>query len=78
MTAGLRRMAALARAPGAGSPVWQGGGMATGSAHRELTIKRIANGRFRVIRSRGGRISCTGLRPSVATRTEPSIATRTE
>jgi hypothetical protein len=52
--------------------------MATGSAHRELTIKRVANGRFGVIRSRGGRISCTGLSPSAATRTEPSIATRTE
>jgi hypothetical protein len=71
-------MAALARMPGAGSPVWQGGGMVTGSVHRELTIEHVANGRFGVIRSRGGRISCTGLSPSVATRTEPSIATRTE
>ena len=30
--------------------------MATGSAHREVTVERIANGRFCVINDRGGRI----------------------
>ena len=31
--------------------------MATGSAHREVTVERIANGRFCVINDRGGRIT---------------------
>ena len=31
--------------------------MATGSAHREVTVERIANGRFCVINERGGRIT---------------------
>ena len=31
--------------------------MATGSAHREVTVERIANGRFRVINDRGGQIT---------------------
>src|SRR5215472_1812032 len=37
--------------------VWQGRGMATGSAHREVTVERIANGRFRAINDRGGQIT---------------------
>ena len=31
--------------------------MATGSAHREVTVERMANGRFCVINDRGGRIT---------------------
>jgi putative redox protein len=31
--------------------------MVTGSAHREVTVERIANGRFCVINERGGRIT---------------------
>lgn len=31
--------------------------MATDSAHREVTVERIANGRFRVINDRGGQIT---------------------
>jgi putative redox protein len=31
--------------------------MATGSAHREVTVERIANGRFSVGNSRGGQIT---------------------
>jgi uncharacterized OsmC-like protein len=31
--------------------------MATGSAHREVTVERLANGRYSVINSRGGRIT---------------------
>lgn len=31
--------------------------MATGSAHREVTIERVANGRFCVVNDRGGRIA---------------------
>jgi uncharacterized OsmC-like protein len=31
--------------------------MATGSAHREVTVERIGNGRFSVLNSRGGRIT---------------------
>jgi len=31
--------------------------MATGSAHREVTVERIADGRFRVINDRGGQIT---------------------
>jgi len=31
--------------------------MATGSAHREVTVERIANGRFRAINDRGGQIT---------------------
>jgi uncharacterized OsmC-like protein len=31
--------------------------MTTGSAHREVTVERIANGRFSVTNSRGGRIT---------------------
>lgn len=30
--------------------------MATGSAHREVTIDRVANGRFCAVNSRGGRL----------------------
>ncbi len=31
--------------------------MATGSAHREVTVERLANGRYSVVNSRGGRIT---------------------
>jgi uncharacterized OsmC-like protein len=31
--------------------------MATGSAHREVTVERISDGRLRVINDRGGRIT---------------------
>jgi len=31
--------------------------MATGSAHREVIVERIANGRFCVVNDRGGRIT---------------------
>jgi uncharacterized OsmC-like protein len=31
--------------------------MATASAHREVTVERIANGRFRAINDRGGQIT---------------------
>lgn len=31
--------------------------MATGSAHREVTVERIENGRFCVVNDRGGRIT---------------------
>jgi putative redox protein len=38
--------------------------MATGSAHREVTVERVANGRFCVINARGGRITLgTGSGP---------------
>lgn len=38
--------------------------MATGSAHREVSVERIANGRFCVINDRGGRITLgTGSGP---------------
>lgn len=44
--------------PAAG--LWQGRGMATGSAHRNVTIERIANGRFVVTNTRGGQIILGG------------------
>jgi putative redox protein len=37
--------------------VWQAWGVATDSAHREVTVERIANGRFYAINERGGRIT---------------------
>ena len=46
--------------PGAGgllSGAWQCGGMATGSAHRNVRVERLANGRFCVSNARGGQIT---------------------
>jgi len=38
-------------------PVWQVRNMATGSAHRTVTVRRIASGRFAVRNDRGGEIT---------------------
>jgi len=38
-------------------PVWQVMNMATGSAHRTVTVRRVDSGRFAVRNDRGGEIS---------------------
>lgn len=37
--------------------VWQGRGMAAGSAHRTVTVRRVGSGRFTVRNDRGGEIA---------------------
>src|SRR5580704_7318762 len=44
-------------ADGRGTAAWQGGGMANDSAHRDVTIERIASGVFTAVNSRGGRLT---------------------
>jgi len=46
----------LPAAAGAGA-AWQGGGMATDSAHRSVTVHRVASGVFTASNSRDGRIT---------------------
>lgn len=40
-----------------GAALWQGRGMATGSAHRSVTVRRVASGHFAVRNDHGGEIN---------------------